>query len=81
VVLPEQTGLLVPFDQEDHPPFEAQSPQQFARDLAAAINRLMGDEAQRQRMGTAGRQRAEELYSWRAIAQRVLELYRMLASN
>jgi glycosyltransferase involved in cell wall biosynthesis len=78
VVLPEETGLLVPFDQQTEPPFEASDPDRFARDLAAALNRVAGDEALGRAMGEAGRRRAEQTYSWRAIAAQVLELYRSL---
>lgn len=78
VVLPEQTGLLVPFAQEEQSPFEALDPDQFARDLAEAINRLMNDQPLRQRMGQAGRRRAEEVYSWRAVAAQVQTLYQRL---
>ena len=48
-------------------------------DLAAAINRLLADSALRERMGQAGRQRVEERFSWRVIAQRTADLYRSLA--
>jgi glycogen synthase len=79
VVLPEQTGLLVPFDQQTEPPFEARDPDRFARDLAAALDRVAADESLARAMGQAGRRRAEEVYSWRAIAEKVLELYRSLS--
>jgi starch synthase len=79
VVLDEETGLLIPFEQEEAPPYEALHPDRFARALAAAINRLMSDEALCARMGKAGRRRAEEVYSWKAVAAQVLELYRRLA--
>jgi len=81
VVQHETTGLLVPFEQESQPPFEASDPQGFARDLAACINRLMADEALGRTMGRAGRRRAEEVYSWRAVAARVLDLYRSVAAE
>jgi glycogen synthase len=81
VVLPEQTGLLVPFAQESAPPFEAVDPSGFARDLAAGINRLMADDALRERMGRAGRERAVEVYGWRAIASRVAALYQRLVAD
>jgi glycogen synthase len=80
VVLPEQTGLLVPFAQESAPPFEAVDPGRFARDLAAALNRLMADRELRARMGRAGRERAVTIYGWAAIAHQVAELYRRLVA-
>jgi glycosyltransferase involved in cell wall biosynthesis len=51
---------------------------EFSRDLAAAVNRLMGDPALRERMGKAGRKRAEEHFSWSAIAQQTHDLYASL---
>jgi glycosyltransferase involved in cell wall biosynthesis len=50
----------------------------FSADLAAAINRVARDEALRERFGKAGRRRVEEHFSWDAIAQRTIELYRSL---
>jgi alpha-maltose-1-phosphate synthase len=79
VVVPEQTGLLVRFAQQDESPFEALDPEQLALDLAAAINRVAGDAQLRSRLGDAGRRRAEEAYSWRSVAARVHALYQQLA--
>ena len=47
-------------------------------DLAEPINRLMRDAELRRRMGEAGRKRAVETFSWRAIAQEVKALYQSL---
>ncbi|HEY8287623.1 MAG TPA: glycosyltransferase family 4 protein [Acetobacteraceae bacterium] len=57
------TGLLVP-------------PRQPAP-LAAALNRLTGDPALRQRMGAAGRERALELYDEAKVLARTLDLLRL----
>jgi glycogen synthase len=81
VVVPEETGLLVSFKQQSEAPFEAVDPEGFARDLAAGINRVVADSALRDRMGAAGRRRAEQYYSWKSIAGRVLELYREVAGQ
>lgn len=75
VVVHGETGLLVPLDQMDVSPFEPRAPEKFARDLANAINVLMADESLRARFGRAGRQRAEEKFSWSAIAKKTLTLY------
>jgi len=79
VVLDGETGLQVPLEQMSESPFEATHPEVFAADLAAAVNRLMGDAELRTRMGKAGRQRVIEHFSWSAIAQQTLDLYRSLA--
>ncbi|TVR06971.1 MAG: glycogen synthase [Spirochaetaceae bacterium] len=77
VVVPEETGLLVPLKLEPGT-FTPQDPTRFSRDLADAINRVARDRSMATRMGAAGRKRAEEQFSWRAIAGRTLELYEML---
>ena len=78
VVVDGETGRLVPLEQMSASPFEAVDPEGFARDLAARINELMADEARRTAFGKAGRRRAEEIFSWRAIAQQVHALYSSL---
>jgi starch synthase len=78
VVVPSETGLLVPFDAAGDGSFEPADPDRFARDLAAAINELMADPDRRQQMGEAGRQRAVENFGWPAIARRTVDLYRSL---
>lgn len=81
IVLPEETGVLVSFEQQQEAPFEPVDPEGFAWDLASALNRLVGDEALRKSMAAAGRKRAEDHYGWGAIAEQVIALYeRLLAS-
>ena len=77
VVVPEETGLLV--DPKIHAGgFEPADPAAFSTDLAAAINRLAADPKLRARFGANGRRRAVEQFSWDAIAQRTVDLYRSL---
>jgi glycogen synthase len=78
VVLPGETGYLVPLAQMEESPFEPVHPDQFSRDLAERINELMGDAGLRERMGKAGRLRAVEKFSWKAIAQQTHDLYASL---
>jgi len=69
----------VPLQQQTESPFEATDPVKFASDLAQGINKLMADEPLRTRMGQAGRARALNHFSWKAIAQKTLALYMTLA--
>ncbi len=69
VVLDGETGLLVPL---------AKSDLRFARDLARAINTLMEDPGRRAAFARRGRRRVKEHFSWQAIAERTLDLYRQL---
>ncbi len=75
VVVPGETGALVPVAQMDEAPFEPIDAEKFARDLAGAINNLMRDGALRAKMGAAARRRVEEKFSWAAIARRTAEVY------
>jgi glycogen synthase len=79
VVVPEETGLLVPLSLKPGT-FDPVDPGQFSRDLAAAINRVALDPALRERFGRNGRRRVEDHFSWTAIAQKTLDLYRALVA-
>jgi glycogen synthase len=74
VVMPEETGLLVDVGLLPGG-FDPADPRAFSSALAAAINRLAGDPALRERFGRAGRARVEAHFSWDAIAERTLALY------
>jgi glycosyltransferase involved in cell wall biosynthesis len=78
VVVDGETGFLVPLEQMKESPFEPLHPEKFARDLAGKIDLLMRDEELRERFGKAGRRRAEEKFSWRAIALETKRLYESL---
>ncbi len=78
VVLPGETGILVPLLQQAESPYEALHPEQYARDLAEAVNKLMADSSLRERMAKAGRERAVDHFSWSAIAEKTFELYQSL---
>lgn len=78
VVVEGETGYLVPLEQMTESPFEPTEPEKFSRDLAARINELMANPELRQRMGKAGRRRAEEMFSWKAIAKQTQALYEEL---
>jgi glycosyltransferase involved in cell wall biosynthesis len=45
--------------------------------LRAALERLLGDEELRGRLGAAGRERAREHFSWQAVTDATLAAYRM----
>jgi glycogen synthase len=78
VVVNSETGFLVPLEQMKESPFEATNPEKFARDLAGRVNQLMRDPQLRERFGKAGRKRAEENFSWAAIAAKTKALYESL---
>jgi alpha-maltose-1-phosphate synthase len=76
VVADGQSGLLVPIVQATDGRGTPLDPDRFVRDLAVAINELLADPARAAAMGRAGRQRAVEHFSWSAIAERTIEIYR-----
>ena len=81
VVVPGETGLLVPFEARGATDFEPRDADAFARDLAAAINDLLEDPERRRLMGERSRRRVEEHFSWTSIARRTLEFYQDLVRS
>jgi glycosyltransferase involved in cell wall biosynthesis len=65
LVVDGETGLLVP-------------PRDVVA-LRAALDRLLGDRDLRRRLGSAGRERARERFSWDAVTDATLAAYRMSA--
>ena len=81
IIIPGETGTLVPLEQQTESPFEATNPEAFASDLAAAINELVQDEARCAAMGKAGRQRVLDTFSWAEIAKETLGLYEKVCAG
>jgi alpha-maltose-1-phosphate synthase len=80
VVVNDETGYLVPFDQDPVTGFPSE-PEIFAKDLGSRINELLVDEKKCRRFGDAGRRRVEETFSWTAIAHQTIDLYRRLIAQ
>ena len=80
VVVDGETGYLVPFDRDPVTQLPA-NPEKFAKDLAGAINRLLGDPEKCRSFGYRGRRRAEDTFSWTRIAQQTIRLYKSLKSG
>jgi starch synthase len=73
VVVDGETGLLVPVALgADGNPVD---PARFASDFARSVNELLADPGRARRMGEAGRRRAVDEFSWRAVAERTVALY------
>ena len=73
IVVEGETGMLVPYDEDD--------PAGFAAALAARVNVLLDDPDRAAAMGRAGRLRAIEHFGWPAVAARTVALYESLASR
>jgi len=79
IVVDGETGTLVHLELgADGQPAD---PDRFIADLAAAVNGLVADPSTAERMGALGRKRAVAEFSWPAIAQRTVELYRSLTGS
>jgi len=76
VVAEGRTGLLVPISQANDGSGTPLDPERFVSDLAAAMNELLADPERAAAMGRAGRQRAVDHFSWDAVAERTIEVYR-----
>lgn len=76
VVVHDETGLLVPIEQATDGTGTPLDPEQYVADFAAALVSVVTDPDRAAAMGRAGRQRAIDAFSWGAIAERTLEVYR-----
>ena len=54
----------------------AHSPEQAIEDLASAFQRLCSSDGLRLAMGQASRKRAEDVYDWDRVAERIRDIYR-----
>jgi starch synthase len=72
------TGRLVPIEQSDDGTGRPLDPDRFVADLAATLIEVVSDPAAAERMGAAGRLRAERDFGWDRIARRTQEIYRSL---
>jgi glycogen synthase len=73
-----ETGLLVPPEAIGAAEVEPKNPEQFSRDLAAAVNVLLDDPDLRASMAEKSRARVEARFSWTIIARQTLEFYQEL---
>jgi len=76
VVVDGETGYLVPLEQVQDGTGTPLDPEGFVRTFADALNRALEDPERARAMGLAGRRRAAENFSWEAIAEKTLEVYR-----
>lgn len=75
VVVDGETGFLVPLEQRGGS-IDPVDPEGFAHAFADRVNRLIADPALARAMGQAGRQRVTAEFSWAAIAEQTVGVYR-----
>ncbi len=73
VVVDGTTGLLVHYSPSDESTFRV--------GLTSAINSLLSDPARARAMGAAGRERAVADFSWSAMAEQTVEVYRSVTTR
>ncbi|MFA9430308.1 glycogen synthase [Egicoccus sp. AB-alg2] len=78
IVVPGETGWLVPFEPGGDELGSPADPGAFADALAERIVACLDDPQAAAAMGRTGRARVEERFSWRAIGQATADLYRSL---
>lgn len=76
VVVHGETGLLVPIEQATDGTGTPLDPDRYVADFAAALTEVVTDPDRAAVMGRAGRERAIAAFSWAAIAERTVEVYR-----
>ncbi|MEP6814266.1 MAG: glycogen synthase [Marmoricola sp.] len=75
VVVDGETGWLVPIEQATDGTGTPLQPQRYVADLAAALNDAVSDSGRAATFGRAGRLRAQQSFSWPAIAEQTLKVY------
>lgn len=75
VVIPDQTGLLVPLSPRSETDVEPADPGRYSAGLAAAINRLLRSPEESEAMGKRARRRVEDQFSWKSVARKTLDFY------
>ncbi|MBK7624918.1 MAG: glycogen synthase [Kineosporiaceae bacterium] len=73
------TGRLVPIEQVQDGTGTPTDEERFVADLAEVLTDVTSDPSRARAMGRAGRQRAEDHFSWDAIADRTMEVYQAVA--
>ncbi len=73
VVVNNETGVLIPFKSRDTA--EPEDPEKFSKDMADAINLLLGNKDKIKEMGINSRKRVEEHFSWTSIAKKTIDFY------
>ncbi len=71
VVLDSETGLLVPYDQNE--------PRAFEHAFADAVNRVVTDPELARSLGAQGRARAVTAFGWDAIARQTIGVYQSVS--
>ena len=78
IIVEGETGHLVSFEPGPDPFGTPAHPERFARELAEAMNDLLGDPGRAEKWGAASRDRVLTNFAWPAIADQTVALYERL---
>lgn len=78
VVVDGETGWLVPIDQVQDGTGTPTDPERYVADLGRILAEAVSDRATAAAYGTAGRERARQVFDWDAIGAQTVEIYRSL---
>ena len=81
IVVPGETGVLVPLETAGGDSPEPRDPEAFSAALAAAVTALLADPERRAAMGRSARARVLARFSWASIAAQTLDFYRHLLAT
>jgi alpha-maltose-1-phosphate synthase len=81
IVLPGETGRLVPFETRGGDNPEPAEPERFSRDLASTVDSVLRSRDEMRQMGINARKRIEEHFSWSSIARQTIDFYRTIVSS
>ena len=81
VIVDGETGFLVPIEQKQDGTGTPLHPEKFEADMADRLTRVLDDQDLAAKMGKAGLERARTHFSWEAIGDQTVELYKSLLSS
>ncbi len=81
VVVPGETGVMVPLTPKSAREAEPADPDKFAVDLGQAVNAVLGSGDKIKQMGIQSRQRVQTLFSWPSIAAKTMRFYQEVSKK
>ena len=81
IIVEGKTGYLIPLEPISRIDFNPRNPDEFHKEFASKVNKLLEDEALAIKMGKAGREKVLEKFSWESIAKTTYNYYQEVISN
>lgn len=81
IIVEGKTGYLIPLESISRTNFNPKNAEEFQKEFALKINKLLDDENLANTMGKAGRERVLEKFSWESIAKTTYNYYQEVISK